>query len=113
MYESIYKNRKGIFLMILSSICACIGQLFFKMAVLRAGFFIVFGFAFYGLGALLMIIAYRYGKLSVLQPVLSINYILSLILGSAVFNEKITLEKCIGVIVVVTGVVLIAGGDTE
>ena len=32
MLESIRKNRKGILLMIISSICACIGQLLWKMS---------------------------------------------------------------------------------
>lgn len=71
------------------------------------------GFCFYGVGALVMIIAYKYGKLSVLQPMLSLNYALSIILAAVVLKEKITLVKCIGVLVIIAGVILIAGGDEE
>ena len=60
-----------------------------------------------------MIIAYRYGKLSVLQPMLSLNYILSIFLAALVLKEKITILKCIGVLVIIIGVIMIAGGDEE
>ena len=71
------------------------------------------GFLFYGIGALVMIVAYRFGKLSVLQPMLSLNYVLSIILAALVLKESITVLKCIGVMVIIGGVVLIAGGDEE
>lgn len=71
------------------------------------------GFIFYGAGALVMIVAYRYGRLSVLQPMLSLNYVLSIVLAALILKENITILKCIGVIVIITGVVLIAGGDEE
>ena len=71
------------------------------------------GFLFYGAGALVMLVAYRFGKLSVLQPMLSLNYVLSIILAAVVLKESITILKCIGVIVIIAGVVLIAGGDEE
>ena len=60
-----------------------------------------------------MIVAYRYGRLSVLQPMLSLNYVLSIVLAALILKENITILKCIGVIVIITGVVLIAGGDEE
>ena len=71
------------------------------------------GFGFYGVGALVMIVAYKFGKLSVLQPMLSLNYVLSIILASIILKEKITLLKCIGVLIIIAGVVLIAGGDKD
>lgn len=69
------------------------------------------GFFLYGIGAVTMIIAYKFGKVSILQPILSLNYILSIILGATVLNETITLTKCIGVLGIMLGVLLIAGGD--
>ena len=60
-----------------------------------------------------MLFAYRFGKLSVLQPMLSLNYALSLLLAAIVLKEEITLLKCMGVLVIIAGVALIAGGDTE
>lgn len=113
MIESIQKNKKGILLMLVSSVCVCIGQLLWKLSATSRIWLMLIGFCFYGVGALVMIVAYKYGKLSVLQPMLSLNYVLSIILAAVVLEEKITLLKCIGVLVIIAGVILIAGGDEE
>ncbi len=113
MVESFQKNKKGILLMLVSSICVCIGQLLWKLSAEQGIWIMLAGFAFYGAGALVMILAYRYGKLSVLQPMLSLNYVLSIFLAALVLKEEITIPKCIGVLVIIAGVILIAGGDKE
>lgn len=111
MFKSIKKNKKGILFMIISSICACVGQLFWKLATSYGLGIMFLGFLFYGIGAIVMIIAYRYGKLSVLQPILSINYVLSTVLGAMVLKENISILKTIGVLIIISGVILITGGD--
>lgn len=113
MLESFQKNKKGILLMLVSSICVCVGQLLWKFSATQGIIIMLAGFCFYGLGALVMIIAYKFGKLSVLQPMLSLNYVLSIILAAIVLKEEITILKCIGVLVIIAGVVMIAGGDEE
>lgn len=111
MLESFKKNKVGIGLMCISSICVCIGQLFWKIASVYGILLLLLGFAFYGVGAIIMIVAYRYGSLSVLQPILSLNYALSILIAVVILGEKITSLKVIGVITIVFGVVFIAGGD--
>ena len=103
------KSRyKGIILILLSAFCACIGQMFWKLFTTQTNVFMLFlGFSFYGIGALLMVIAYRYGELSVLQPMLSTNYIFSIILGYIVFQEYPFLHKIIGILIITLGVILI------
>lgn len=113
MLESFRKNKKGILLMLLSSVCVCVGQLLWKISTEQGILVMLAGFCFYGVGALVMIIAYRFGKLSVLQPMLSLNYVLSIILAVLVLKEKVTILKCIGVLVIIAGVTMIAGGDEE
>lgn len=113
MLESIQKNKKGICLMLISSICVCVGQLLWKLSAEQGTIIMLVGFGLYGIGALVMIIAYKFGKLSVLQPMLSMNYVLSIILAVIVLKEKITILKGIGVLVIITGVIMIAGGDEE
>ena len=108
---SLRKNRKGIVLMCISSLCVCFGQLFWKLAVDFGLLFILIGFLLYGVGALSMIISYRFGKLSVLQPILALNYVIAVILAVTVLNEAIYLTKAIGILGVILGVILIAGGD--
>ena len=99
--------------MLISSICVCIGQLLWKLSADYGIIVMLAGFAFYGIGAFVMIIAFKYGNLSVLQPMLSLNYVLGIILASVVLEEQITILKCIGVLSIITGVVMIAGGDEE
>jgi drug/metabolite transporter (DMT)-like permease len=111
MRDSFIKNKNGIMLMVISSICVCIGQLLWKISTVEGLLFVAFGFLFYLVGALVMIFAYKFGSLSVLQPVLSLNYILSIILASAILNETITMLKVVGVLVIMAGVILIGGGD--
>lgn len=113
MIASFKKNQKGIILMLLSSLCVCFGQLFWKLSVDGNYFLLCLGFAIYGIGAMLMIVAYKHGKLSVLQPLLSISYVISIVLAVAILNETVSLIKLIGILSIIIGVVMVAGGDNE
>ena len=72
MIKSLKENGKGILLMLVSSICVYTGQLFWKLSS-KELLFLLLGFVLYGIGAIVMLIAYKYGSLSVLQPMLSFN----------------------------------------
>ena len=104
---------KGILMMLLSATLACIGQLLWKLASRNDSIIlIIVGLALYGFGALLMILALRYGELSVLHPMMSVGYILSLILGAAVLNEEISLVKVVGVATIILGLVFLSSSET-
>ena len=99
---------KGILVMLASSLLTCTGQLCWKMSTgQNTLLFLLAGFSLYGCGALLMIIALRYGDLSKLHPLLSAGYILSVVLGVAVLNEPITVSKVVGVAIIIAGLILI------
>jgi len=110
--ESLRKNKKGILLMILSSLFVCTGQLFWKLATDGNIVYLLIGFILYGIGALVMLYAYKFGSLSVLQPTLSINYVFTIILAIFVLNEPITFMKIGGILIIILGVILIGGGDS-
>lgn len=110
MLKSIKENGKGILLMLISSICVCTGQLFWKLSS-KELLFLLLGFALYGIGAIVMLIAYKFGSLSVLQPMLSFNYIFTVILAHFVLHEEIDILTYIGISIIFIGVVLIGGGD--
>ena len=112
MLESIRKNRIGILMMLCSSVCVCFGQLCWKLAD-RGILWLILGFALYGAGALIMLFAYKHGSLSVLQPMLAANYILGVILAVTILNEVIKWYNLLGILLVLIGVILIAGGDGE
>lgn len=105
------ENKKGIVLILVSAILACVGQLFWKLSSDHGVLILFVGFVCYGIGALFMIIAYRYGELSVLQPMLSMNYVLSAILGFFVLQEPLTITKIVGIIIITFGVVCIGGSN--
>ena len=103
------KLFKGITFMVFSSVLTCIGQLCWKISTLHLSIiFAAIGLFLYGCGALIMIVALRYGDLSVLHPMLSTGYVLSIALGSIVLKESITITKVLGIAVIIVGLVLIS-----
>lgn len=100
--QSIY----GIILMIICSLCLCLGQLVWKY---YSGMIaLLMGFLIYGIGALSMIAAYKFGKLSVLQPINSVSYIFSSAIGVYVFHERIGIEKILGIVCIMLGVLILS-----
>lgn len=108
---SIKKNYKGFILIIIASLFTSIGQLLWKLSMGEINFQMLAGFMCYGLGAVLMIIAFRFGSLSVLHPMLSLSYIVATILGVTFLHETLKVTQIIGLIIIIIGVVLIGGGD--
>ena len=111
MKNSFARNRLGILLMLVSALCVGFGQLLWKLGTDGRIGLIAAGFVLYGTGAIVMVVAYRYGSLSVLQPVLSASYVLGLVLGFFFLGELITPVRLLGVLAITGGVILIAGGD--
>lgn len=111
MIQSLKKNKTGILLMMVSSFCVCFGQLFWKLSAEYGVAALLLGFFLYSIGALIMIISYRYGSLSVLQPIMSMSYVIAFLLSIFVLDEQVSVYKIAGIIIIMTGVAFIAGGD--
>ena len=107
------ENKKGICLMLTASVLTCTGQLCWKLSAEYGGLLIICGFALYGVGALLMVIALKYGEVSVLHPILSTGYILSLILGVLVLHENAQVLKVVGISVILIGLVLLSSSRED
>lgn len=99
--------------MLCSALCACIGQLLWKLSAQQGIWLALVGFFLYGMGALFMLIAYRYGSLSVLQPMQSASYIFSIVIGVIVLSETVNLQKIVGVLIIMAGILFIGGGDEK
>lgn len=96
--------KKGIAIMLSSALLTSVGQLCWKISSTQYFYlFLLSGFVLYGIGALLMIIALRFGNLSVLHPMLSAGYGLSVLLGYFVLHEPIAITKLAGITVIVIG----------
>lgn len=97
--------------MLVCSCCLCGGQFIWKLwdGILP----LLAGFVIYGAGALAMLAAYRFGSLSTLQPLNSVSYVMSAILGYFAFQEPITTGKIVGILAIMAGVILLAKGESS
>ena len=94
--------------MSVAALLAATGQLLFKLAGgFAPSFYFAFGMLCYVAGAVLMVYAYRFGKLLSLNPVLSLGYIFALILGGLFLQEEISELKILAIILICTGVSLL------
>ncbi|MCR5486990.1 MAG: EamA family transporter [Lachnospiraceae bacterium] len=112
--------------MLVSALSLAVGQLTWKLAdignlgdrlksmegIIALALAVAPGFIIYAVGAVIMTIALGYGELSILQPMNSMSYVFALVLSSIFLTESITPLMVAGVIVIITGVILI-GGSSE
>lgn len=104
----------GIALMVCSAICTAVGQAFWKLA--EHGLIswqLIIGFFLYGLGAVLMTLAFRFGSLSALHPLLSLGYVFSLILGGLWLHELVTWKLVLGDAVILAGALSLGLGEKQ
>ena len=103
-------------IMLTSSMTTCLGQLCWKLASVNGEIdliFLILGFFLYGCGALLMITALRYGELSVLYPILSAGYMLSIVLGAIVLKESVAGNKILAIAAIMLGLIMISMEDKK
>jgi len=112
----------AIGLMVLCTAFTSIAQVFYKLGAARLEFDLfalitnlplIIGMVLYILGAVIMIIAFRGGEVSVLYPIIATSYIWVSLLSIYFFNENLNLFRWIGILVVITGVIFISIGSKE
>lgn len=108
---SFEKNKKGIVLIIIAALFTVLGQYFWKLSHANNIEFVIIGFLFYGIGAVGMIIAFKFGSFSVLHPMMSINYIFTILLAYFTLGESINLYKIIGLLFIMIGITCVGVGD--
>lgn len=65
------------------------------------------GYAFYGISALLMIAALKYGELSILYPIIALTYVWVTILSVLIYAETVSFVKLVGLTSIVCGVAVL------
>jgi multidrug transporter EmrE-like cation transporter len=65
------------------------------------------GYALYGISALLMIAALKYGELSILYPVIAMTYVWVTVLSVLIFGEALNPLKIAGLASIVMGVAIL------
>lgn len=103
----------------LAALCALLGssgQLLFKLGsssvMLSLGSWVtnvkvIAGMMLYGLSAILFIFALKYGRLSVLYPVIATSYIWVALLSNKVLGEPMSFLKWGGITLIIFGIILI------
>jgi multidrug transporter EmrE-like cation transporter len=114
------KIKLGIGIVVICTLFTALGQLFFKYSSqsfeldiisLITNYNLIIGFFFYGLGAILLIIALRFGDLSVIYPFVSLTFVWVMIISALVFSEMINSFKINALILIILGIMLIGGGE--
>ena len=98
-------------LMLLSALTVAVGQLMWKQSQGTDLVRLVAGFALYGAGALLMVLAFKHGKLSVVHPVLSFSYVFGIFFGYFFLGDVLNVHQMVAIALIIVGVVFIGGGD--
>jgi len=110
-----------VFLIILFTFFAATAQVLWKYATISLGEHpaplaiitnvqLIAGLAVYGIGAMLMIVALQHGELSVLYPLISLNYVWVAIVAVLLFNESMNPAKIAGICVIMAGVAILGKG---
>lgn len=73
-------------------------------------YYILLGMASCGTGMIALLIAFKGGELSVLYPLISIQYIISTLLAVKYLKEKMNLLKWAGITAIIIGIILIGLG---
>lgn len=111
LITSLEKNKKGIIIMIAAALFTTLGQYFWKISHGNNIKIVAIGFLFYGVGAVGMILAFKFGKFSVLHPMMSTSYIFTILLGYFALHESVNILKIIGVVLIILGVACVGVGD--
>lgn len=109
-FHRLQGNAKGILLMLLAATLVAFGQLSWKLGVDADYFWLSIGTILYIGGAVLMLLSFKSGELSVLHPIMSFSYVLALVLGFIVLNEPLSIAKLSGVLLIIAGICCLGGG---
>ena len=69
------------------------------------------GLACYGISTILLVLALRYGELSVLYPIIALTYVWVSILSVGLLGETLNVFKVLGLVFIVLGVAVLGRKD--
>ncbi|WEV45685.1 EamA family transporter [Streptococcaceae bacterium ESL0687] len=107
------KRIVGYLLVLLAALASSLGQLAWKLGAestsgLQATLMTVLGFVLAGAGMIVLMASFRYGEVSILQPMMSIGFAFSVFFGYLFLGESISLNKILGVLFIVAGAFTLA-----
>jgi len=118
MSKTINTPKSAIALALICTIFVSIGQLFYKLGSERMvdiisllNLFVIIGLFSYFIGSIFYIIALKKGDLSVIAPLLALNYVWVALLSIVFLGEVINALRWIGIGSVVIGVSIIGRSE--
>lgn len=111
------KLNLGIILILMAAALSSLGQLAWKFGADGTGYYAIIlyaiGFFAAGAGMFVMMAAFRYGEVSILQPMMSLGFALSIVLGALFLNESVTWYKLLGTAFIIAGSILLGVEGNE
>lgn len=80
------------------------------IAAIFTNWHLFLGYALYGLSTVVLIVALKYGQLSILYPVIALTYVWVTILSVVLYSEVLNPFKILGLTTVVLGVAILGRG---
>lgn len=115
--------KRAILFAIMCTIFTSIGQVLWKFGILKIDFGnwltiinipFLLGFVSYGLGAVLMLLAFKHGELSFVYPIIAISYVWVILLSMYLLpNEFMNAWKWSGVALIIISVSLLGYGNSR
>ena len=118
------QRRRSVLIVVACTLMGAVAQVLIKLgashlahASLAATFWSIFtvptlfiGYCLYGIFAVLMVYALRYGELSILYPVIALTFVWVTILSAVIFHEAMNPMKIAGIAVIIAGVAVLGLG---
>lgn len=103
----------GILLGVIGTIVGAVGAFYLKIGASKlsldnmfSNIRLWFGIFTYVIGLALFVVALRFGDLNIIFPITGLTYVWSLVLAKYILKEAVTLQRIIGIILVMCGVML-------
>jgi len=116
-------QKKAIYLILLCTLFTSLGQILWKLGLVNVDFNLpltlinfpfIMGFFSYGIGFLLMLLAFKKGELSVLYPIIATSYIWVSLFSPMIFlNDQMNGWKWLGVFIILLSVSLLGIGTSR
>ena len=112
----------AILLVLFTTLLTSSAQILYKLGIptlklsitgVLTNYYLLSGLILYGIGAILMIISFRGGEVSVLYPIIATSYIWVSFLSVKFLGEIMNILKWIGVVSIIIGIVSISYGSKE
>ena len=112
----------AILLILFTTLLTSSAQILYKLGIpsltfdikgIITNYYLIGGLILYGIGAILMIISFRGGEVSVLYPIIATSYIWVSILSSYFLRETMNIFRWAGVFIIIAGIVSISYGSKD